>query len=255
MGGYQSDFRLADVRGDSNIPLENSLGGYGITTSVTDDAYELSLDPKLTKPYEAGVAIEVVFNRINTEAATLNIDGQGAVPLKKFNGVSLVPLAANDLKTNLIYKLVFDGRCFQVLTGISLPTGISQNSQEIFSVLDENINSDDVFYVSNRNKYAIVNGNLVIPQNIRLRRVGGAGQLGGGASGGVVLKMPVAANLDETITWTTQSSQGSFFLCQLSGLGLLIIEGEFTSALDEVSIHFPSYVAKTPIEIPATPVF
>ncbi|WP_271769194.1 hypothetical protein [Aquimarina algiphila] len=255
MGGYQSDFRISATRGEDNLPLENSLGGYGVTTGTDDNVYELSLDPKLTRPYEAGLPVEVVFHSENTEAVTLNIDEQGAIPLKKFNGVSLIPLIANDLKTNLVYNLVYDGSCFQVLTGIPLSTGISQNREEIFSVLDENINSDSVFYISNRNRYSVINGNLVTPLNIRLRRVGGAGQTGGTGSGATVLKMPALAEFGSVIAWTTQSSEGNIFLCQLSSFGVLAIEGEFTSELDEVLIIFPPYIAKLPLEIPANPVF
>jgi hypothetical protein len=255
IAGYQSDFTLDNVSGDSNLPQENSLGGYAITTGADDNVYALSLDPSLTKPYKAGLSVEVVFHNANTDSATLNIDNQGAMPLKKFNGISLTSLTAEDLKTKLVYKLVFDGTCFQVLTGIPLGTGISQNSQVTFSILDENINSEDVFYVINGNKYAVINGNLVIPRNIRLRKVGGAGQLGGTASSGAVLKMPTPADIGGVIAWTTQSSEGNLFFCQLSGLGVLVITGEFTSDLDEVSIHFPSYVAKTPLEFPVLPVF
>lgn len=130
-----------------------------------------------------------------------------------------------------------------------------ENSQEVVTVLDENINSDDVFYIDNNNTYAIINENLVVSMNIRLRRVGGAGQLGSSANGGPVLKMPAPAKVSGVLSWTTQSSEGNFFLCRLSGFGVLTITGEFTSDLDEVAIHFPSYIAKTPIEIPATPVF
>ncbi|WP_025663277.1 hypothetical protein [Aquimarina megaterium] len=255
IAGYQSDLTLDNVSGDSNLPQENNLGGFGNTTGANENVYELSLNPKLTKSYKAGLSVEVVFHNSNTDNATLNIDNQGAIPLKKFNGVSLIPIIAGDLKTALIYKLVFDGNCFQVLTGIPLETGISQNSQVVFSILDENINSDDVFYISNRNKYAVINGNLVIPQNIRLRRVGGAGQLGGTASGGTVLKMPTPADVGGVIAWTVQSSEGNSFFCQLSGFGILVITGEFTSDLDEVSIHFPSYVAKIPLEFATIPVF
>ncbi|WP_299186664.1 hypothetical protein [uncultured Aquimarina sp.] len=255
MGGYQSDFRISAIRGEDNVPLENSLGGYGITKDVSDNEYQLTLDPKLTKPYAAGLAVEVVFHSINTEAATLNIDDRGAIPLKKFNGVSLIPLIANDLKTDLVYKLVFDGSCFQVLTGIPFSAGISQNREEIFSVLDENINSDSVFYTGNRNRYSVINGNLVTPLNIRLRRVGGAGQTGGTGSGGTVLKIPAMAEFGDVIAWTTQSSEGNFFFCQLSSFGVLAIEGEFTSDLDEVLIQFPPYIAKLPLEIPTNPVF
>lgn len=132
---------------------------------------------------------------------------------------------------------------------------ITENRQEVFSILDENINSENVFYVDNKNTYAVINENLVVSIDIRLRRVGGAGQLGGTASGGTVLKMPTPKEVRGVIAWTTHSSEGNLFFCQLSGLGVLAINGEFTSDVDEVSIHFPSYIAKTPLEIPASPVF
>lgn len=258
MGGYQSDLRIDDIKGDTNIPLENSLGGYGVTTGADDNIYELSLDPKLTKEYEAGLPIELRFHQANTDAATLNIDKQGAVPLKKFDGQSLVPLAAGDLKTDLIYKLVFDGSCFQVLTGISLevdiPT-IGLNSQEVLSIQDENIDLTKVFYANNQNKYLVINGNLIVCSDIRLRKVGGAGIFGSLGTSGTVLKMPVPLDVNGVISWTTLSTENNPFFCRLSGFGVLTIRGELTSDLDEVVLNFPSYIAKTPIEFPQTPVF
>ncbi|WP_062062672.1 hypothetical protein [Aquimarina longa] len=132
---------------------------------------------------------------------------------------------------------------------------ITKNKQKVFSVLDENVNSESVLYINDRNTYAVINTNLIIPLNIRLRRVGGAGKIGGSADEGTVLKMPVPKEVNGVIAWTTLSSEGNFFFCQFSGFGVLNIEGEFTSELDEVMIHFPSYIAKTPLEIPQTPIF
>ncbi|OED42507.1 hypothetical protein AB832_03015 [Flavobacteriaceae bacterium (ex Bugula neritina AB1)] len=85
IAGYQSDFTLDNVSGDSNLPQENNLGGYAITTGADDNVYELSLDPPLTKPYKAGLSVEVVFHNGNTDSATLNIDNQGAI-IDIFNG-------------------------------------------------------------------------------------------------------------------------------------------------------------------------
>ncbi|QKX04125.1 hypothetical protein HN014_04125 [Aquimarina sp. TRL1] len=258
MGGYQSDFRIEDVRGEENLPLENSLGGYGVTTGADDNVYELSLSPPLTKEYEAGLPIELRFHKENTDVATLNVDKQGAVSLKKFNGQSLVPLVAGDLKTDLIYKLVFDGFCFQVLTGIlpkvDIPT-IGSNSQEVRSIQDENIDLTKVFYNRNQNKYLVINGNLIVCSDIRLRKVGGAGVFGSLGTSGTVLKMPVPLDVTGFISWTTLSTRNNPFFCRLSGFGVLTIRGELTSDLDEVVLNFPSYIAKMPIEFPQTPVF
>ncbi len=134
-------------------------------------------------------------------------------------------------------------------------TEITKNFQEVFTILDENINSESVFYVSNSNTYTVVNGNLVVCVDIRLRRVGGAGQIDSSGPGGIVLKLPVPAEVSGVISWSAQSTEGNHFFCRLSGLGVVVIEGTLSSDVDEVVLNFPSYIAKTPLEIPATPVF
>lgn len=132
---------------------------------------------------------------------------------------------------------------------------ITKNFQEVFSVLPENINSNSVFYVGNSNMYTVVNNNLVVCIDIRLRRVGGAGQIGGNGVESTVLKLPVPAQVDGVISWTAQSTEGNPFFCRISSYGLLVIEGFLSSDLDEVVINFPSYMAKYPLEIPKTPIF
>lgn len=257
IAGYQSDIRLGlqDVQGDGNLPLENNLGGYGITTGADENVYELTLDPPLTKVYEAGLPLEVQFHNANTDIATLEIDGQGAIPLKKFNDKSLVPLENGDLNTGIVYKLVFDGTCFQVLTGIFPEIEINQNNAQVLEIQDENIDLTKVFYAGNQNKYLLVNNNLVVCSDIRLRRVGGAGIFGAGGTSGTVLKMPVPEGVTGVISWTTMSTENNPFFCRLSSLGIVVIRGELTSDVDEVVLNFPSYIAKTPIEFPVNPVF
>lgn len=253
--GYQSDFRLDQIQGDGNIPIQNTLGGYAQTESDVDDAYIAQLSPSLTTSYKIGMLLQINFHQTNFGEATLNIDQQGAISLRKFNGTALVPLESNDLSTQLIYQLLYDGKAFQVLTGIPVSNQANQNTQEVVSIVDENINLEDVFYVNNNNTYAVINRNLIIPQSIRLRRVGGAGGIGGAASGGTILKLPIAQEIGGTLAWTTQSTEGNFFTCQFSGLGILNIQGVFTSEIDEVIVNFPPYIAQLPLEIPQTPVF
>lgn len=256
-GGYQSDIRFSfkDVQGEDNLPVQNSLGGYGVTTGANENVYELALDPSLTRAYEAGLPLEVQFHATNTNAATLDIDEQGAVPLKKFNGETLIPLENGELKTYVVYKLVFDGDCFQVLTGIFPVVGIQQNTMEVRTIQDENIDLTKVFYANNQNRYLVMNGNLIVCSDIRLRKVGGAGIFGSNGTNGTVLKMPIPEGVGGVISWTALSTENNPFFCRLSGLGVLVIQGELTSDVDELVLNFPSYIAKTPIEFPDTPVF
>ncbi len=117
IGGYSSDVNLNDLNYVGDFPVENSLGGFGVTTGGTDD-YVLELDPALKNAYRQGLSIQVKFNHGNSGVSTININGKGAVPIMKaVNGV-LVDLAADDLGTINHYLLLFDGTCFQVVAGL-----------------------------------------------------------------------------------------------------------------------------------------
>lgn len=117
IGGYSSDVNLNDLNYVGDFPVENSLGGFGVTSGGTDD-YVLELDPALKNAYRQGLSIQVKFNHGNSGVSTININGKGAVPIMKaVNGV-LVDLAADDLGTINHYLLLFDGTCFQVVAGL-----------------------------------------------------------------------------------------------------------------------------------------
>ncbi|WP_435134746.1 hypothetical protein [Formosa sp. A9] len=117
IGGYSSDVNLNDLNYVGDFPVENSLGGFGVTTGGTDD-YVLELDPALKNAYRQGLSIQVKFNHGNSGVSTININGKGAVPIMKaVNGV-LVDLSADDLGTINHYLLLFDGTCFQIVAGL-----------------------------------------------------------------------------------------------------------------------------------------
>jgi len=122
-------------------------------------------------------------------------------------------------------------------------------------VQEENIDLSSVFIAGTADTYLVINGNLIVCSDIRLRRVGGAGAFGSLATNGSVLKMPVPLDIGGFISWTTLSTENNPFFCTLSSFGLLTIRGELTSDVDEVVVNFPPYIAKTPLEFPVTPVF
>ena len=117
IGGYSSDVNLNDLNYVGDFPVENSLGGFGVTSGGTDD-YVLELDPALKNAYRQGLSIQVKFNHGNSGVSTININGKGAVPIMKaMNGI-LVDLDTDDLGTINHYLLLFDGTCFQVVSGL-----------------------------------------------------------------------------------------------------------------------------------------
>lgn len=69
------------------------------TTTNIGNAYTVNLNPVLTS-YENGMGIVATVNADSTGASTLNIDGLGAVPIKKANGRDV-----NNLKANGVYTL------------------------------------------------------------------------------------------------------------------------------------------------------
>lgn len=116
MSGYQSDINLQNITFVGDFPIEHSIGGYGETTGATDD-YAVALDPPISQ-YRVGMHLQIKFNHANAGVSTLDADSKGAIPLMKIVGGILVDLASNDLNTTGVYDLIYDGICFQVVTGI-----------------------------------------------------------------------------------------------------------------------------------------
>jgi hypothetical protein len=89
-------------------PAVFNAGTYG-TVSGTN-TYVLTLVPPLTS-YQTGMVITVLFTNANTGPSTLNINGLGAIDIRK-NGVALV---ANDIAANSFVTLLFDGTYFNII--------------------------------------------------------------------------------------------------------------------------------------------
>jgi len=64
--------------------------------------------------YVEGTGIEFKAAADNTTSVTVNIDGLGTKTLKKASGGALSNLTAGDIKTGIIYRLVYDGTYFQL---------------------------------------------------------------------------------------------------------------------------------------------
>ncbi len=79
------------------------------------DAYAIALSPALTS-HVTGMPISFKAANANTGAATLNVDGLGAVAVKKKGGVTLV---AGDIPADGIAVVAYDGTCYQLLNPAS----------------------------------------------------------------------------------------------------------------------------------------
>jgi hypothetical protein len=68
--------------------------------------------------YATGMIVTVVPQAANAAAATLALNGLGALPILKGDGI---PLEAGDLPIGVPARLLFDGTAFRVLSSVPLP--------------------------------------------------------------------------------------------------------------------------------------
>lgn len=91
------------------------------TTGGTGDAYTITPTPAVPV-YLNGLSYMVMPDRFNTGAATLNVNGVGAVPLMKMGGSGTpVQLAAGEIKAWREFRVVYDGTRFLVSLGRDFP--------------------------------------------------------------------------------------------------------------------------------------
>jgi len=73
------------------------------TTAGTTSAFTLAYDAAPAAYYD-GEIISFVVNATNAAAVTINVNGLGAKPLRKFTGSAFASLAAGDLQANQIVQ-------------------------------------------------------------------------------------------------------------------------------------------------------
>lgn len=94
--------------------LQNNTEKYAADAGSTD-AYAISLSPAPTS-YATGMVVHFKANTANTGACTLNVNGLGAVSIKKSYNVELVD---SDIAANQLVSVVYDGANFQMSSPVS----------------------------------------------------------------------------------------------------------------------------------------
>lgn len=114
---------LLDAFNDSVEASINDMGTYSNylqDTSPTANAIVSSPAVGVTVKYSPGLKVQVrIANTNSSSTVTINIGGNGAVPVTSQAGT---PLSPGFLLANGIYDMVFDGTSFQVL-GVVFQTG------------------------------------------------------------------------------------------------------------------------------------
>lgn len=103
----------SDYPGGSWIQVPSTIVRIGVATGT--DTYLATVDPPITA-YSNFVFIGV-FDNANTGPSTINVNGLGDVIVRKNSNGSLVDLDALDIRSGVMYMLVYDGTIFQLYTG------------------------------------------------------------------------------------------------------------------------------------------
>lgn len=114
MGGNKlKNGKTATLLGDFPIvsDIQNSVHTF-ITSTGSSNAYVITLTPP-PAAYVSGQTFRFKANFANTGAATLNVNGLGAKDIKLLGSTALI---ANDIVTDQIVEVVYDGTQFQALS-------------------------------------------------------------------------------------------------------------------------------------------
>ena len=110
------------------------------TTTGTATAYLLDFTPNMPG-YVTGQCFLWNPHVANTGAATLNVDGLGAKPFKKWSGTALVDLVANDFAVGRLVLGCYDGTNIQVMSfDVTTPATGGHTLQDEGSALPARLN-------------------------------------------------------------------------------------------------------------------
>ncbi|TAF35234.1 MAG: hypothetical protein EAZ57_01285 [Cytophagales bacterium] len=97
----------------SNATIQSNWLTYKLATGAVN-AYAVTLVPAVAS-YQTGMIVNFRANAANTGAATLNVNGLGAIPIRKLVTTALSP---NDIMINQMVTVMYDGTNFQLMSGV-----------------------------------------------------------------------------------------------------------------------------------------
>ncbi len=97
----------------SNATIQSNWLTYKVATGAVN-TYAVALVPAITA-YQTGMVVNFRANTTNTGASTLNVNGLGAIAIRKF---VTTPLSPGDIQTNQMVSVMYDGTNFQLISGV-----------------------------------------------------------------------------------------------------------------------------------------
>lgn len=137
----------------------------------------------------------------------------------------------------------------RAITPLRLKTRLDNylNRESLLTITAEQIGTT-MYHTPGRNRYSVVNGNMILIKDIRLKRTGGTGSVAAW-----VMNFPKPNNSPTgALSGTLTSNQGETFFYNIDGNGRVSIFGNFIDPNDELLFNIHPYIAKYPIEYDAT---
>ena len=122
--------------------------------------------------------------------------------------------------------------------------GLIANTQRELSVPSNQLNAD-MLHSPGRNIYAVINENIVIGKDIRLRSRSGRKEIAGWQ---LSLPAPINKNQQGEHTGTLLSRQGKPFYYAIDDDGRVFVSGIFNDPEDEIIFNVNPYVAELPLK-------
>lgn len=85
------------------------------------NAYAVTLTPA-PAAYSAGMIVTFIANFTNTAAATVNVNALGAKSIFGMTAAGIAALSGNEIKTNQVVSLIYDGTQFQLISDSAVTT-------------------------------------------------------------------------------------------------------------------------------------
>lgn len=127
--------------------------------------------------------------------------------------------------------------------------GLITNTQRELSVPPSHLHPD-LFHIPASNIYVVINENIVIGKDIRLRTRSGAKEIAGWQ---LSLPAPLVKSQQGKYTGTLLSREGKPFFYTIDNDGRVYISGKFNSSKDEVILNVNPYVAELPLKFRSFP--
>tara|TARA_Y100001963_G_C6623350_1_gene372827 strand:+ start:128 stop:574 length:447 start_codon:yes stop_codon:yes gene_type:complete len=124
------------------------------------------------------------------------------------------------------------------------PTRSLVKNTQTEMVIPANHLNPDMLHSPTRNVYALINKNIVIGKDIRLRSSSGRDEIAGWQ---VSLPAPLVKNPQGEYTGTLLSRKGKPFFYAIDDDGRVFLSGEYEDENDEVILNINPYVAELPL--------